>query len=202
MTQEKASELLLSGKASFSLEVPYRLFRVQDEEAGPLFVYLHANGSNLPETEKVIAPLLAMEGYHLLIQAPYPEIQSTAQNRGYHWIPGYSDEQTITAAREYVSEFLQEVIDGVLPHIDARRLVLTGWEDSRNQLSYFCSTRPHYVNELILFGGSVNRTWLRDESERYRHIRMLALTGKDADISNDTRKIISMWLAGENESDS
>lgn len=197
MKDKKISELLLSGKATFPLEVPYRLFQVGDSGVDPLFVYLHENGSNLTETEEKIKPLFSLDGYHLIIQAPYPEITGTPEGRGYHWIPDYEDNQTITAAREYVSEFLQEVIDGLLPHISAQRLVLTGWEKSRHQTSYFCSTRPHYINELILFGGSVDRSWLTENNERYRHMRMLGLSGKDADISENTTKIIDLWLRGK-----
>ncbi len=187
-------ELLLSGKASFSLEVPYRLFKTGNTGKQPLYVYLHENGSNLSITEKLTEPLRILTGYHLLIQAPYPDIRANDSGRAYFWIPDYEDEQTITAAREYVSEFLQEVIDGLLPHIDAGRLVLIGWEGSSNQISYFCGTRPHYINEMILFGGSVNRSWMEQDSKRYKHLRMLGLSGKDAEINSETPEIIQHWL--------
>ncbi len=189
-------ELLLSGKASFSLEVPYRLYRTGDTKNNPLFVYLHENGRNLSALEKITEPLRPLAGYHLLIQAPYADVQAGSSERSYYWIPDYKDEQTITAAREYVSEFLQEVIDGLLPHIDAGRLVLIGWEGSRNQVSYFCATRPHYINEMILFGGSVNRSWMEQESTRYKHLRMLGLSGKDAEITSETSKTIQRWIQG------
>ncbi len=190
-------ELLLSGKASFSLEVPYRLFKTGNTWKQPLYVYLHKSGCNLSTTEKITEPLRILTGYHLLIQAPYPDIRANDSDRSYFWIPDFEDEQTITAAREYVSEFLQEVIDGLLPHINAGRLVLIGWEGSRNQVSYFCATRPHYINEMILFGGSVNRSWMEQESRRYKHLRMLGLSGKDAEITSGTSKIIQRWLQAD-----
>lgn len=192
-------ELLLSGKASFSLEVPYRLYRTGSADKQPLFVYLHENGLNLTALQEKIKPLLALNGYHLLIQAPYPEARTENDERACYWIPDYKDEQTITAAREHVSEFLQEVIDGLLPHINAGRLLLIGWEGSRHQISYFCATRPHYINEIILFEGSVDRTWMDQDTARYKHLRMLGLSGKDAAITEETSKIIGRWLHGENE---
>lgn len=188
--------LLLSGKASFSAEVPYRIYRSGNQDRQPLFVYLHESGLNLEYLERQIHPLRNLSGYHLLIQAPYPDIHPQQQPRGYHWIPEYRDEQTVTAAREHVSEFLQEVIDGLLPHIQAGRLVLIGWEGSRCQVSYFCGTRPHYINEMILFGGSVNRSWMEQDSNRYRHLRMLGISGKDAEITDKTAKTIHEWLLG------
>lgn len=192
-------ELLLSGKASFSLEVPYRLYRTGKVGKQPLYVYLHESGRNLSTVEKITEPLRILTGYHLLVQAPYPDVHSDDSDRSYFWIPDYKDEQTITAAREYVSEFLQEVIDGLLPHIDAGRLVLIGWEGSRNQISYFCATRPHYINEIILFGGSVNRSWMEQESKRYKHVRMLGLSGKDAEISTETPITIQNWIHSNSE---
>jgi hypothetical protein len=190
-------ELILSGKASFYLEVPYRLYRTGKEGKQPLYVYLHETGRNLAILEKKIAPMRVLPGYHLLIQAPYPDVLPDDDDRTFFWIPNHKDEQTITAAREYVSEFLQEVIDGLLPHIDAGRLVLVGWEGSRNQISYFCATRPHYINEMILFGGSVNRSWMEQDSSRYKHLRMLGLSGKDAEITDETARTIQRWIKGD-----
>ena len=188
------SDLLMSGKASFSYEVPYRLFRTGSPEQQPLFVYLHENGLNLTQLEKKINPLLHIEGYHLLIQAPYPDIKQPDDERAYYWIPQYQEEQAAGAAREYVSEFLQEVIDNLLQHIKPERLVLVGWEGSRHQFSFFCATRPHYVNEIILFGGSVNRLWMDEKSTRYKHLRVLGLTGKDSEITDHTGKTILDWI--------
>lgn len=184
----------MSGKASFSFEVPYRLFRSGSPDHQPLFVYFHENGLNLAQLEKKIKPLLHIEGYHLLIQAPYPDVKSPEGDRAYYWIPQYHDDQAAGAAREYVSEFLQEVIDNLLQHIDPERLVLVGWEGSRHQLSFFCATRPHYVNEIILFGGSVNRTWMDENSMRYKHLRVLGLSGKDSEISDITGNTILDWI--------
>ena len=194
-------ELILSGKASFYLEVPYRLYRTAKNGKQPLYVYLHETGRNLAHLEKTVAPLMTLQGHHLLIQAPYPDVLPEDEDRTYYWIPNHKDEQTITAAREYVSEFLQEVIDGLLPHIEASRLVLVGWEGSRNQVSYFCATRPHYINEMILFGGSVNRSWMEQDSSRYKHLRMLGLSGKDAEISEETARTIQRWIQGDSDSE-
>lgn len=192
----KTDEILLSGKASFNLEVPYRLFHSQQTEKEPLFVYLHENGLNLTELEKITQPLRHLSGYHLLIQAPYPDINTDKKPGKFYWIPKYQDEQTITATREHVSEFLQEVIDNLIPHINVSRLVLVGWEGSRGQVSYFCGTRPHYINELVLFSGSVDRSWMEQDSNRYRHLRVLGLSGKDAIISDDVAETIREWIGG------
>lgn len=194
------TEVLLSGKSSFPIEVPYRLFRSGDAEKHPIFVYIHENGMNLSGLEDKTKPLRSLAGYHLLIQAPYPELSAKAGKRGYHWIPQYEDEKSITAAREHVSEFLQEVIDGLLPYIDGSRLVLIGWEGSRHQVSYFCATRAHYVNELVLFGGSVNRNWMDEGSNKYRHLRVLGLSGKDAEITPETALTIHQWIHEEQDS--
>lgn len=188
------SELLISGKASFSFEVPYRLFRSGSSDQQPLFVYLHENGLNLSQLEKKIRPLIKIEGCHLLIQAPYPDVKPSVDERSYYWIPHYDDDQEAGAAREYVSEFLQEVIDNLLQRIEPERLVLVGWEHSRHQLSFFCATRPHYVNEIILFGGSVNRLWMDENSTRYKHLRVLGLSGKDSEITEHTGKIVLDWI--------
>jgi len=189
-------EVLVSGKASFSMEVPYRLYRSGDAASHPLYVYIHENGRNLTALENITEPLRQLPGYHLLIQAPYPEIKADKSGRAYHWIPRMEDEANETAAREYVSEFLQEVIDGLLPHINGSRLVLVGWEQSRGQVSYFCATRPHYVNELIMFEGSVDQSWMDKDNNRYKHLRVLGLSGKDADITGEVASTILKWIEG------
>ncbi|MDG5766432.1 hypothetical protein QA596_03055 [Balneolales bacterium ANBcel1] len=187
-------ELLLSGKATFHVEVPYRLYRTGNAASQPLYVYLHENGLNLVRLEEKANPLLDLPGYHLLFQAPYAEIAPVEGERGYHWIPESDDDATVTSAREHVSEFMQEVIDGLLPHIQGNRLVLVGWERSRRQVSYFCATRPHYVNELILFEGSMDQSWMEEDRKRYRHLRVLGLSGKDAEINKNTVNTISRWI--------
>ncbi|MDI6400433.1 hypothetical protein QLX67_00365 [Balneolaceae bacterium ANBcel3] len=187
-------EVILSGKASFSIEVPYRLYKSNEPEGQPLFVYLQESGLDLSKLEKKIQPLLALSGYHLIIQAPYPKITDHGVE-GYQWIPEKQGEQGLTSSREYVSEFLQEVIDNILPHIKASRLVLIGWEASINQLSYFCATRPHYINELILFNGTLNRIWMDENNpEKYKHLRVLGLTGKDAEIKEKVAETINLWI--------
>lgn len=191
------AELLLSGKASFKLEVPYRLYQADEEKKKPLFIYLQEDGANLKSLEKKVERMLCLSGYHLLVQAPLPQLKSGTKNRGFYWIPDDLDDQSVAASREYVSEFLQEVIDGLIPHLKVSRLVMVGWEESAQQISYFSATRPHYVNEMILLGGSINRIWMSEDKKRYRHLRILGLTGRDAELNDQVVKKISEWINSE-----
>lgn len=188
-------EVLISGKASFSQQVPYRLYRSGQEKKGPLFVYLHQDGSNIEKLDLLTASIRKIEGYHLYIQAPFEDPSGQGAARSCHWIVSDTDQTAEDAQREYVSEFIQEVIDQLLPYISGSRLVLIGWSGSVHQVSHFCSTRPHYVNELILFDTSLDRSWWQESSgNRYAHMRVLTLTGKDAEVSDETAQTISSWL--------
>lgn len=189
-----AQEVLISGKSSFKLEVPYRLIQSGGREKQPLYLYFHENGMDLERLEEQTRIMHKLPGYHLLLQAPYPDVRKKVGTRGFYWIPQYDDKQVITAAREHVSEFLQEVIDGVLPHIEVSRLVLVGWKGSRSQVSYFCATRPHYVNEVIMLGTTMNHDWMDKDRKRYQHIRVLGLSGKDSEINDDLVRTVSRWI--------
>lgn len=158
-------------------------------------MYLHQDGSNMEQLDHQTASLRNVDGYHLYIQAPFEDPSAQRAEKSCYWIVSDSDQTAADAQREYVSEFIQEVIDQLLPYISGSRLVLLGWEGSVHQVSHFCSTRPHYVNELILFDTSLDRSWWQESSgSRYAHMRVLTLTGKDALIGDETAHIITSWL--------
>ena len=195
-----APEVLISGKASFSQQVPYRLYRSGNEKKGPLFVYLHQDGSNIENLDLQTQSIRTIDGYHLYIQAPFEDPAGPGAEKSCHWIISNTDQTATDAQREYVSEFIQEVIDQLLPYISGSRLVLLGWSGSVHQVSHFCSTRPHYVNELILFDTTLDRSWWQESSgSRYAHMRVLTLTGKDARISDKLARIIASWLNNDQQ---
>lgn len=70
-------EVLISGKASFKIEVPYKLYETGEKGKKPLIVYLHGFNQNIDRFEKIVNPLTELRAYHLFIQAPYPIYDET-----------------------------------------------------------------------------------------------------------------------------
>ena len=60
-------EVLISGKASFKIEVPYKLYETGEKRAKPLIVYLHGYRQNIVRFEKLVEEMLEVEAYHLFI---------------------------------------------------------------------------------------------------------------------------------------
>ena len=80
------SDVLFSGKASFKIEVPYKL--IETGESGvekPLLVYLHGFKQNIEQFEELVEELLSLEAYHLFIQGPYPIYDRSRQKQVHEW---------------------------------------------------------------------------------------------------------------------
>jgi predicted esterase len=81
---------------------------------------------------------------------------------------------------EYTAEFIQEIIDGVVPFIKVTRLCLIGYSMGGYQAGYFALSRWKHTNELIVIGGRI-KTEIVTESgwQNLKHMNVLALHGAE-----------------------
>jgi len=169
--------VLQSGKTTFKIEVPFRLYEQGEPGPKPLLIYLQDYDQDIQRLESQMIPLLDLKGYHLFIQAPYADhrVLPTDQSRGYGWYLDHGHRGSLEKSLEYASEFIQGVIDARLPYINVTRCVVIGVEMGATQAGYFGFTRWKHTNELILIGGRFYQEWFeqRDWTKR-KSLQVLA----------------------------
>lgn len=176
-------EVLISGKTSFKIEVPYKLIETGEKGAKPLIVYLHGFNQNIERFEKIVNPLTDLKAYHVFIQAPYPLYDQTRTKKvkdwGSSWYLYDGEQPQFIKSLELASEFIQDIIDGLLPNIDVSRLCLFGYSMGGYLAGYFMLSRWKHVNEAIIIGARIKTEVFTDRLNEAKHINVLALHGEE-----------------------
>ncbi|HKK46492.1 MAG TPA: alpha/beta fold hydrolase [Balneolaceae bacterium] len=174
-------EVLISGKTSFKIEVPYKLIDTGDKQPKPLVVYLHGFNQNIIQFQKLVEPLTALNAYHLFIQGPYPIYNrrhtKKVKDWGRAWYLYDGEQDQFIKSLELASEFIQEVIDGILEHISVNRITVFGYSMGGYLSGYFALSRWKHVNELIVIGGRIKTEIFEERKGVYKHLNVLALHG-------------------------
>jgi len=175
-------DVLISGKTSFKIEVPYQLIESGPKaESKPMIVYLHGFGDNADSFRMDCEKLLDIPAYHLFIQAPYPLYDRSRKKDvsewGRAWYLYDGNQSQFIKSLELASEFIQEVIDKLLNVIGVSRLCVLGYSMGGYLAGYFALTRWKHVNELIVVGARIKTEVLQDNWEHVRHLKVLALHG-------------------------
>ncbi len=188
------SEVLMSGKTTFRLEVPYKLIETGvKSESKPLIVYLHGYGQNIEQFEKICKPLLSTKAYHLFIQGPYPIYDTSRKVNvskwGRAWYLYDGNRGQFIKSLEITSEFIQSVIDRMLKIIHPERISILGYSMGGYQAGYFALTRWKHINELIVLNARVKTEVVHDNWENLKHLNILALHGKnDESVKHEPQK--------------
>ncbi len=180
-------DVLVSGKTSFKIEVPYKLIESGDKGDKPLIVYLHGFCQNINLFQKQVSELLDIEAYHLLIQGPYPIYDRSNQRKvedwGRAWYLYDGNQAQFKSSMEHSSEFIQELIENLKDQIGITRLCLFGYSMGAYLAGYFTLSRQNLVNELIMVGGRLKTELFADRQLNYDHLNVLALHGsKDKSV--------------------
>ncbi len=177
-------DVLVSGKTSFKIEVPYKL--IENGEKGkekPLIVYLHGFGENIKTFSEKCEPFLDLEAYHLFIQAPYPLYDRSREKNvsdwGRAWYLYDGNRGQFIKSLELASEFIQEIIDKLLNVISANRLCVVGYSMGGYLAGFFALTRWKHVNDVAVVGARIKTEVLQSNWENVRHINVLAVHGTD-----------------------
>ena len=174
-------EVLISGKASFKIEVPYKLYETGEKGEKPLIIYLHGYKQNISTFESLVKEIIDIEAYHLFIQAPYPVYDETRKRKvedwGRSWYLYDGEQQQFVKSMELSSEFIQEIIDGLLPNISVSRICLFGYSMGGYLAGYFMLSRWKHVNDAIIIGARIKTEVFNDRLDEAKHINVLALHG-------------------------
>jgi len=174
-------EVLLTGKRSFKIEVPYKLIETGAKRKKPLMVYLHGYKQNIRLFERYVEDLLDFEAYHLFIQGPYPIYDEKHKREvpdwGRAWYLYDGEQEQFIKSLELSSEFLQEVIDNILTQIEVSRLAILGYSMGGYLAGYFGLSRWKHVNDLIVIGARIKTEVFEVKEGHYDHMNVLALHG-------------------------
>lgn len=187
------SEVLSTGKSSFKIEVPYKLIETGEKGKKPLIVYLHGYNQNIKYFRRKVKGLTDLRAYHLFIQAPYPiydrEHKRKVPEWGRAWYLYDGDQQQFIKSLELASEFVQEVIDNILNHIDVNRLAMIGYSMGGYLAGYFALSRWKHVNDLVVIGGRIKTEIFEQKAGNYDHMNVLALHGsKDDSVKSEPQQ--------------
>ncbi|MEX0662402.1 MAG: dienelactone hydrolase family protein [Balneolaceae bacterium] len=179
-------DVLVSGKTSFKIEVPYKLIEVGEKnKKKPLLVYFHGYGENIKQFEKKCEKLLTIEAYHLFIQGPYPiydrKKAKNVADWGRAWYLYDGNGGQFIKSLEITSEFIQEIIDRLLKNITPSRIGVVGYSMGGYLAGYFALTRWKHVNELIVCGARIKTEILDENWSNIKHMRILAVHGENDD---------------------
>ncbi len=176
-------EVLSSGKTTFKIEVPYKLFHTGERKEKPLIVYLHGYNQNIEMFEKQTKAFHKLDAHHLYIQGPYAAIGHVKHRAkwGFAWYLYNGKQGAFLKNLEYTSEFIQGVIDHLLQYIKVSRLCVIGYSMGGYQAGHFAFSRWKHTNELIVIGGRIKTESLKSKFKYGKHINTLALHGTEDD---------------------
>jgi len=183
----------MSGKQSFKIEVPYKLIETGEPEEKPLIVYLHGFNQNITQFQKLVKDHLDLNAYHLFIQAPYP-IYDRKQNKevkdwGRAWYLYDGEEDQFVKSMELASEFIQDILDGILENVSVERIAILGYSMGGYLAGYFALSRWKHVNELVVIGGRIKTEVFKNRKGSYDHMNILALHGaQDKSVKSSPQK--------------
>lgn len=179
-------DVLVSGKTSFKIEVPYQLIESgKKKDAKPMILYLHGFGDNIKTFRDKCKPFLDIPAYHLFVQGPYP-LYDRSRNKnvsdwGRAWYLYDGNRGQFIKSLELTSEFIQEIIDNLLNVVNINRLCVVGYSMGGYLAGYFGLTRWKHVNDMIVIGARIKTEVLHENWENVKHLNVLALHGKDDD---------------------
>ncbi len=176
-------EVLISGKSSFKIEVPYKLIETGEKGVKPLIVYLHGYKQNIKKFESLVAGMMELDAYHLFIQGPYPiydesrKVNVSKWGRAWYLYDGKRGQ--FAKSLEVTSEFIQEIIEGLFSVIKVNKVCIFGYSMGGYQAGYFALSRWKHVSESIIIGARIKTELFENKLDLAKHIKFLALHGKD-----------------------
>ena len=175
-------ELIQSGKSSFKIEVPYKLFETGDRQSSkPLIVYLHGFNQTEKSFRDQCSDLLTVQAYHLFIQAPYPIYDRSRAKPvaewGRSWYFYDGDQDQFLLSMDHASRFIGPLIEKTANAKSSTRTTLLGYSMGGYLAGYHAIRRPEQINELIICSARYKGELLEGDYDKINHQNILALHG-------------------------
>ncbi|WP_340103665.1 alpha/beta hydrolase [Rhodohalobacter sp. 8-1] len=176
------NEIIQSGKASFKIEVPYKLIESGTKQAPkPLIVYLHGFNQTEKSFRKDCRNLLKVHAYHLFIQAPYPIYDRSREKPvsewGRSWYLYDGSQDQFLRSMDHASRFIGQIITKTIDATAATRTAILGYSMGGYLAGYHAIKWPEHVQDLIICSARYKSELLEGEYEKINHQSILALHG-------------------------
>lgn len=180
-------EVLLSGKSSFKIEVPYRLIETGPKGEKPLIIYLHGYKQNIRIFERLMEKLIDnIQAYHLFIQGPYPMYEKNSKkkvkNWGRSWYLYDGRAKQFEKSLEITSEFIQGIVENLFNVIKVNKVCVLGYSMGGYLAGYFAMSRWKHVSENIVIGARIKTELFDGKMDNFKHIKFLAVHGSQDNI--------------------
>ncbi|PAU92941.1 hypothetical protein CK503_14745 [Aliifodinibius salipaludis] len=186
--------ILKSGQAVFDIEVPYKLIETgSSSNEKPLIIYLHGFNQNMEQFEKLVAPMLDLNAYHLFVQGPYPiydrRRKKKVEDWGRSWYLYDGEQDQFVKSLESASGFLENLIQDILRQITASRVAVFGYSMGGYLAGYFALSRPKLIDELMVVGARIKTEVFEGDERRYDTMNVLALHGtRDKSVKSEPQQ--------------
>lgn len=205
MNNKKNEEILISGKSSFGIDVPYELIETGKKNMSkPLIVYFHGFKDNIRLFKERCSEILErIEAYHLFLQGPYPIYESRSEKKvedwGASWYLYDGVQEQFIKSLEKTSTFIDKNIQDLKEKVEYSRLCLIGYSMGGYLAGYYAMTRPKTVNELIVASARIKTEILENQWEEISNLNILALHGHEdklVDYKPQRNEIKKLVVAG------
>lgn len=183
MNSNKNEENLISGKNSFTIQVPFELIET-GEKGGkkPLILYLHGYKDNIQSFKKRSSEMFnKVSAYHLFLQGPYPIYErrnaKKVKDWGASWYLYDGEQKQFLESLEKASEFIDNSIKNIQSTINYNRLCIIGFSMGGYLAGYYAMTRQKKVDDLVVTGARIKTEILNDHWDSISHMNILALHG-------------------------
>lgn len=158
-------KVLSSGKATYKLQLPYRLIESGPQKTKPFILWLHGFGQHLEWMQQQIEPVMEkIPAFHLIAQAPFllTERYLKSKKEGYSWYLFGGDKEQYQSSMEHAAEYLFELISRLKALTNAQELWICGYSQGAYLAGFMTLHRPERVNACFMLAGRLKHEWAGD----------------------------------------
>lgn len=184
MHKNNSADVLISEKASFNIDVPYKLIETGEKrERKDLILYLHGFNDTIESFITTCHSLIEKtDAYHLFIQAPYPlhdrSRKKNVEEWGRSWYLYDGNQDQFISSMEHASGFIEKLVDRIKNKIKIKRFCIIGFSMGGYLAGYYTLTRSKHVDTLIVAGARIKTEVLHHDWSLVQHLQVLAIHGK------------------------
>lgn len=187
MSADKSVDVISVGKKTFRLQVAYKCIETGGKgKEKPLLIYLHGFAQNRDwMMQRFQNDIKRIDAYHLFLEGPFLLLETylKTQKKFYSWYLFNGDKDEYVSSVEYVSEYLQEVLDQFQIQLQPSEIHIVGYSMGAYLAGYFALTRPTLINKCVMINGRLKTEWVKSW-EYLSEVCFLAIHGaKDEEVA-------------------
>jgi predicted esterase len=171
--------VVATGKATYKIQVPYKLIRVGSGNNVPLVIWLHGFGQTYSWMMQQFEPVWQeMEAHHLFIQAPYLLLERyiNKQSEGYSWYMFNGEREHYEDSMEHAAEFILDLAGKMRAVTNHKEVYVVGFSQGGYLSGYLALSRPKIIKRAYMLGGRFKHEWVTDW-DKLTSTKLIAIHG-------------------------